>query len=186
MHPAFARLSGRQLTGRPHRAYGAVVSMANAPDRFNLFLLQPGEQRIEIQEDMRIPNAATFVFNKEDHTLGNMLRYAVLSQPGVLFCGYKVPHPLEPRVLVKIQTDGSQTPAEVLQQACTNLIVQVGGLKQSWAKEVRFSGDSSSFAAGPYAPQLWNAYGQAPPGASSTEAYVDDRAAGGAMGYVDM
>ena len=104
--------------------------MANAPDRYTLVLLQPGEQRIEVQEDMRIPNAATFVFNKEDHTLGNMLRHAVLSMPGVLFCGYKVPHPLEPRVLVKIQTDGSQTPVEVLQQACTKLIVHKTGRRR--------------------------------------------------------
>ena len=73
--------------------------MANAPDRYTLFLLQPGEQRIEVQEDMRIPNAATFVFNKEDHTLGNMLRHAVLSMPGVLFSGYNVPQPHEPIVL---------------------------------------------------------------------------------------
>ena len=162
--------------------------MANAPDRFSLFILQPGERRIEVQEDMRIPNAATFVFNKEDHTLGNMLRHAVLAQPGVLFCGYKVPHPLEPRVLVKIQTDGSQTPAEVLQQACTKLIVQMGSLKQTWAKEVRLGADGAA----PYAPAMWSAYGAGAP-APGAEAPLDayaadtDGAAGGAMGgYVDM
>ncbi|WFD21684.1 DNA-directed RNA polymerase II core subunit [Malassezia equina] len=162
--------------------------MANAPDRFNLFLLQPGEQRIEIQEDMRLPNAATFVFNKEDHTLGNMLRHAVLAQPGVLFCGYKVPHPLEPRVLVKIQTDGTQTPAEVLQQACTKLIVQMGSLKQTWTKEVRLGADGAA----PYAPAMWSTYG-APAPAPGPEAPLDtytadtNGAAGGAMGgYVDM
>ena len=159
--------------------------MANAPDRFTLFLLQPGEQRIEVQEDMRIPNAATFIFNKEDHALGNMLRHAVLAQPGVLFCGYKVPHPLEPRVLVKIQTDGSLTPAEVLQQACTKLIVQMGALKQGWAKEVRLSADGGQYGSGAYGSHLWNAYGAGTQAdAYSTDA---DRAAGGAIGgYVDM
>ena len=159
--------------------------MANAPDRFTLFLLQPGEQRIEVQEDMRIPNAATFIFNKEDHTLGNMLRHAVLAQPGVLFCGYKVPHPLEPRVLVKIQTDGSLTPAEVLQQACTKLIVQMGALKQGWAKEVRLSADGGQYGSGSYGSHLWNAYGAGTQADTySTDA---DRAAGGAIGgYVDM
>lgn len=158
--------------------------MANAPDRFSLFLLQPGEQRVEMQEDMRIPNAATFVINKEDHTLGNMLRHAVLAQPGVLFCGYKVPHPLEPRVLLKVQTDGSMTPAEVLQQACTKLIVQTGSLKQSWAKEVRLGTGSGSYGADAYGTQLWNSYGNGAPEAYGTDA---DRAAGGAIGgYVDM
>ncbi|WFD07856.1 DNA-directed RNA polymerase II core subunit [Malassezia vespertilionis] len=157
--------------------------MANQPDRFSLFLLQPGERRIEVQDDMRIANAATFYFNKEDHTLGNMLRHAVLAIPGVLFCGYKVPHPLEPRVLVKIQTDGSITPAEALQQACAKLIVETGTLKQSWAKEVRLSADHSGLdARGAYGAPLWNAYGVEADVAPET-----DRGAGAAMGsYVDM
>lgn len=160
--------------------------MANAPDRFNLFILQPGERRIEVQEDMRIANAATFFFNKEDHTLGNMLRHAVLTLPAVLFCGYKVPHPLEPRVLVKIQTDGSVSPSEALQQACTKLIVSIGSLKQGWAKEVQLSGDSGGAGAA-YSANLWNY----PPGAaqngSAPGAYGGgDRGGGAINGYVDM
>ncbi|WFD41975.1 DNA-directed RNA polymerase II core subunit [Malassezia psittaci] len=157
--------------------------MTNAPDRFNLFLLQPGERRIEVQEDMRIPNAATFFFNKEDHTMGNMIRHAVLSLPGVLFCGYKVPHPLEPRVLVKIQTDGSQTPAEILQQACTKLIVNIGSLKQNWAKELRLANDSSRLDNGAYESKIWDTHGtQDPSGTYDTNA---DRSAG-MSGYVDI
>ncbi|PWN52163.1 RBP11-like subunits of RNA polymerase, partial [Violaceomyces palustris] len=113
--------------------------MTNAPDRFDLFILGPEDKRVEIQEDTRIPNAATFCFNKEDHTIGNMLRYAVLSNPAILFCGYKVPHPLEPRVLLKIQTDGSLTPTEALKQGCTKLIAQMSGLKQSWRNEVQIN-----------------------------------------------
>ncbi|WFD29517.1 DNA-directed RNA polymerase II core subunit [Malassezia sp. CBS 17886] len=162
--------------------------MANAPDRFTLFLLQPGERRIEVQEDMRVPNAATFYFNKEDHTLGNMLRHAVLSVPGVLFCGYKVPHPLEPRVLVKIQTDGTQTPAEVLQHACTKMIVDIGTLKQAWAKELRLSADGT----GNYpASQLWGTYPAQAPAQDApppSDAYAhEDRPGGDAIrGYVDI
>lgn len=51
-----------------------VAAMANAPDRFALFILGPDEKRVEITEDTHIANAATVVLNKEDHTLGNMLR----------------------------------------------------------------------------------------------------------------
>lgn len=172
--------------------------MANAPDRFSLFILQPGERRIEVQEDMRIPHAATFVFNKEDHTLGNMLRHAVLTLPAVLFCGYKVPHPLEPRVLVKIQTDGSISPSEALQQACTKLIVQIGSLKQNWAKEVQLNSDSSGVMPGTGAGAgIWGAP-YPPPGAgppadgaepSQADPYASgaDRNVGGAIGaYVDI
>ncbi|EST05840.1 DNA-directed RNA polymerase Rpb11, 13-16kDa subunit, conserved site [Kalmanozyma brasiliensis GHG001] len=114
--------------------------MTNAPNRFDLFILGPDEKRVEVVEDTKIPNAATFWFNKEDHTLGNLLRHAVLANPAVLFCGYKVPHPLEPKVFVKIQTDGSSTPTEALKQGCQKLIVQISGLKGAWRTEVQMSG----------------------------------------------
>lgn len=51
--------------------------MSNQPDRFALFILGPEEKRVEISEDTIIPNAATVTLNKEDHTLGNMLRQCV-------------------------------------------------------------------------------------------------------------
>jgi len=53
---------------------GYTATMANAPDRFALFILGPDEKRVEITEDTHIANAVTIVLNKEDHTLGNMLR----------------------------------------------------------------------------------------------------------------
>ena len=49
----------------------------NAPERFKAFLLDDGEKKIEIQKDMKVPNAAVFTFNKEDHTLGNLLKQLV-------------------------------------------------------------------------------------------------------------
>ena len=41
-----------------------------------------------------IPSSSIFTFNKEDHTLGNLLRSRLLQSPHVTFAGYKVPHPL--------------------------------------------------------------------------------------------
>ncbi|KAL9932391.1 hypothetical protein V8E36_008870 [Tilletia maclaganii] len=120
----------------------------NAPNQFELFMLLPGEKRVEIKEDTRIPNTVTVVLNKEDHTLGNLLRHAVLSQPSVLFAGYKVPHPLEPRTLVRIQTDGSKTPIQALRDACETLVASLGGLSNSWAEEVRVLRPSGGPGAG--------------------------------------
>lgn len=48
--------------------------MSNAPDRFALFVLGDDEKRLTIHEDARIPNAIEVVLNKQDHTMGNMLR----------------------------------------------------------------------------------------------------------------
>ena len=55
--------------------------------------------------------------------------------PNVLFAGYKVPHPLHPYFLLKIQTDGSVTPAAVLEKACTDLIGKLATLESKFKRE---------------------------------------------------
>ncbi|XP_060563543.1 DNA-directed RNA polymerase II subunit RPB11-a-like [Ruditapes philippinarum] len=45
----------------------------NAPPTFESFLLFEGEKKIQIEKDTKVPNAAIFTINKEDHTLGNMI-----------------------------------------------------------------------------------------------------------------
>jgi DNA-directed RNA polymerase II subunit RPB11 len=112
--------------------------------------------RVEVTEDTKIPNAATIKVVKQDHTLANMIRgcvrptlffaaltrVAFLSQlhamPQVLFAGYKVPHPLHPYFLVKIQTDGTITPTAALEQACTKLIGTLSSLEAKFKREFSF------------------------------------------------
>ena len=38
---------------------------------------------------LKVPNAAIFTLNKEDHTLGNMIRHQLMKDPNVIFAGYK-------------------------------------------------------------------------------------------------
>ena len=74
---------------------------------------------------------------------------AVLSVPGVLFCGYKVPHPLYPYFLLKIQTDGTLTPEALLEEACRKLIGTLASLETKFKREFSFKEvDGSSGAAG--------------------------------------
>jgi DNA-directed RNA polymerase II subunit RPB11 len=56
----------------------------------------------------------------------------------VLFAGYKVPHPLHPYFLIKLQTDGSETPVKILGQACTKLIGDLSSLEQKFQREFSF------------------------------------------------
>lgn len=46
----------------------------NAPPAFESFLLFEGEKKITITKDTKVPNACLFTLNKEDHTLGNIIR----------------------------------------------------------------------------------------------------------------
>ncbi|KAL8293637.1 hypothetical protein RQP46_000338 [Phenoliferia psychrophenolica] len=108
----------------------------NAPSRFELFVLADGESKLTVDEDTKIPNAATITINKEDHTLANMLRSQLLLLPYVIFSGYRVPHPLEPRVVLKVQTDGSRTPIQAVQSACDDLIRTLASMKNQFQNEV--------------------------------------------------
>lgn len=90
-----------------------------------------------VEEDTKIPNAATLTINKEDHTLAGMLRAQLLLSPHVLFCGYQVPHPLEPRFILKVQTDGSpqHSPLLAIDDACKGLILTLSKIKTSFVQE---------------------------------------------------
>jgi DNA-directed RNA polymerase II subunit RPB11 len=62
----------------------------------------------------------------------------LLATPQVLFAGYKVPHPLHPYFILKIQTDGSITPQSALEQACTKLIGSLSSLESKFKREFSF------------------------------------------------
>ncbi len=47
----------------------------------------------------------------------------------VLFAGYKLPHPLEYRMLVKVQTRGRRTPRDVLDAALSDLVDEFEDMK---------------------------------------------------------
>jgi len=68
---------------------------------------------IEFKQDGGDETCATVIFEHEDHTLGNLLRYMLMRDPRVEFCGYSVPHPSENFVHVRIQTLKSTTAMEV-------------------------------------------------------------------------
>lgn len=52
------------------------------------------------------------------------------------FAGYKVPHPLESRVVLKVQTDGSKTPIVAVQEAMNALVLLLGRIKAQFQQEL--------------------------------------------------
>jgi len=110
----------------------------NAINRFELYVLEDGEKPVDVTEDTKIPNAATIKIAKQDHTVANLLRAQLLEMPEVLFAGYWVPHPLQPYVHLKIQTNGSVTPSVALEQAATKLIGSLATLETKFKREFTF------------------------------------------------
>lgn len=70
------------------------------------------------------PTACSFQIEKEDHTLGNALRFFIMKNPDVEFCGYTIPHPSETKMHLRIQTweDTGTTAFEALRKGCDDLI----------------------------------------------------------------
>jgi len=48
-------------------------------------------------------SAATYQIHDETHTIGNALRWMLMKNPKVEFCGYSAPHPSENHIQVRIQ-----------------------------------------------------------------------------------
>ncbi|KAE9366158.1 DNA-directed RNA polymeras-like protein II subunit RPB11 [Stipitochalara longipes BDJ] len=107
----------------------------NAPDRFELFLLGDGEKKCSEAPDTRTANSSVFTFNKEDHTLANILRAHLLKDSHVIFAGYKIPHPLFATFELRVQTDGSLTPKEALVNTCRTLVGDLEILSREFTKE---------------------------------------------------
>jgi len=70
----------------------------------------------------RTEHNTTFVMHNEDHTLGNALRMMLNQNPKVTFCGYSVPHPLENKMHMHIQTTKDISAAEVMKSALRELM----------------------------------------------------------------
>mmetsp|Transcript_46185 Transcript_46185/g.90195 ORF Transcript_46185/g.90195 Transcript_46185/m.90195 type:complete len:128 (+) Transcript_46185:200-583(+) len=99
--------------------------MTNRPERTEAFLLDEdaGEVKITYAQDTKVTNAGTFILNREDHTLGNLLRMQLLRDPSVRFAGYRMPHPLQNHVEMKVQTSGGNvSPVESLGSAIEDLL----------------------------------------------------------------
>ncbi|KAJ2786214.1 RNA polymerase subunit AC19 [Coemansia javaensis] len=65
--------------------------------------------------------SVTFCIKEEDHTLGNSLRWAIMQNPQVDFCGYSIPHPSEAKMNVRIQTTEQTNAVEAMEKGIDDL-----------------------------------------------------------------
>uniref|UniRef100_A0A7S4C1P2 DNA-directed RNA polymerase RBP11-like dimerisation domain-containing protein n=1 Tax=Chrysotila carterae TaxID=13221 RepID=A0A7S4C1P2_CHRCT len=112
----------------------------NKPDDFECWRLPDDDsvQKVTCKKDFKVPNAMMIVIEREDHTLGNLLRMQLLEDDQVLFSGYRVPHPLEPAIQVKIQTRSQNPgPVQAVQNALDKLEDELKIMKDSFAQALR-------------------------------------------------
>ena len=56
----------------------------NQPSRADRFVLPEGERKLTFERDTKVENAGPFVLQREDHTLGNLLRMYVRRTDGFM------------------------------------------------------------------------------------------------------
>ncbi|KAF2077169.1 hypothetical protein CYY_001554 [Polysphondylium violaceum] len=94
----------------------------NAPDRFELFVLPEGSKKVTVTKDTKIPNASVITILREDHTVGNLIRMQLVADQDVKFAGYRMPHPLEHNINIRIQTYPNSTPLKAMEDSINLLI----------------------------------------------------------------
>ncbi|TDL16719.1 RBP11-like subunits of RNA polymerase [Rickenella mellea] len=66
-------------------------------------------------------SAATYQLRDESHTIGNALRWMLMKNPKVEFCGYSAPHPSENLIQVRIQMYDNLSSLTALMKALDDL-----------------------------------------------------------------
>eukprot|EP00700_Malawimonas_jakobiformis_P001079 EC720323.1.p2 GENE.EC720323.1~~EC720323.1.p2 ORF type:complete len:113 (+),score=17.87 EC720323.1:87-425(+) len=66
-------------------------------------------------------SGATFELSNEDHTFGNSIRYVLMRNREVTFCGYSIPHPSENQMNIRLQTTGERPAEQVFVQGLDDL-----------------------------------------------------------------
>ncbi|KAL2609112.1 hypothetical protein R1flu_027685 [Riccia fluitans] len=108
----------------------------NAPDRYERFVVPEGMKKVSYERDQKIMNAATFTVQREDHTIGNVIRMQLHRDPSVLFAGYRLPHPLQYKLVIKIQTTSQSSPMQAYNLAVNDLDKELDHLKQVFQEEI--------------------------------------------------
>ncbi|KIK68455.1 hypothetical protein GYMLUDRAFT_35878 [Collybiopsis luxurians FD-317 M1] len=85
-------------------------------------------------------SAATYQVLDESHTMGNALRWMLMKNPKVEFCGYSVPHPSEPNIQIRIQMYDNLSSLQALIKALEDLDNLCDTIKETYQESVE-SGD---------------------------------------------
>jgi DNA-directed RNA polymerase II subunit RPB11 len=172
----------------------------NQPDRYDRFAPREGESKVTFSRDQKLPNAGVFSVLREDHTAGNLIRCSLHDDPDVVFAGYRIPHPLEPLMEVRVQTTARKTPVAAVSEALERLTVEVDALSRQFEASVAALQQQQQGLQAPggggggQQPSAYGAgtggggggyggYGGGAGGGGGGDGYGDGRGAGGGGGY---
>lgn len=72
----------------------------------------------------------------EDHTLGNSLRSMLMRNKDVVFAGYSIPHPSEPKMNLRVQTVPGTDARDVVVDTMQGMLDMVKLMEDTMAQEL--------------------------------------------------
>ncbi|EAN99281.1 hypothetical protein C3747_9g2502c [Trypanosoma cruzi] len=107
-----------------------------------------GTRKITEEISSKMPNSSLFKLDKEDHTLANLLRMKLHEDALVHIAGYRVPHPTQHRVELRVQTssDGSGRPIPSPKDALLKAIDACMQDLQSFEEQLRWEAQSKGIS----------------------------------------
>lgn len=122
---------------QPHDNAAAEAAVEAAEDAQPLDDLDRDKIKLLPQATSEDGTCASFQITEEDHTLGNALRYMIMKNPEVEFCGYSIPHPSENLLNLRIQTYGGCTAVDALQKGLADLMDLCDVVEDKFTQRIR-------------------------------------------------
>mmetsp|Transcript_71622 Transcript_71622/g.184700 ORF Transcript_71622/g.184700 Transcript_71622/m.184700 type:complete len:225 (-) Transcript_71622:4-678(-) len=125
----YNKVDATEMFGLDHRARCTGCLFHPLPEDFQI-------HRVHVYHDEKAPDAVVYSIWLEDHTLGNMLRMELLRNKDVLFAGYKVPHPYNHMIELRVQTLPKSSPEEAVRLAIRNLKFEMKSMLSQFDTQV--------------------------------------------------
>eukprot|EP01055_Gregarina_sp_Pseudo9_P002897 Gregarina_sp_Pseudo_9__2896@NODE_3116_length_748_cov_16_977433_g2841_i0_p1_GENE_NODE_3116_length_748_cov_16_977433_g2841_i0NODE_3116_length_748_cov_16_977433_g2841_i0_p1_ORF_typecomplete_len118_score1_74RNA_pol_L_2/PF13656_6/1_6e21_NODE_3116_length_748_cov_16_977433_g2841_i0306659 len=107
-------------------------SMLNRPDASEIVEVPQGVPKVNVETDTKATNCIYVTLQREDHSLGNLIRTQLLRDPSAIFAGYRNPHPLEPTIEIRVQSNQKSNPYAITHNSLQALIGEVHSLQQQF------------------------------------------------------
>ncbi|CAA7264302.1 unnamed protein product [Cyclocybe aegerita] len=100
-------------------------------------IMTEAAEKIKLLRSSPDLSAATYQIHDESHTIGNSLRWMLMKNPKVEFCGYSVPHPSENVINVRIQMYDNLSSLDALITALSDLDKLCETVEDAYIKDLR-------------------------------------------------
>lgn len=93
--------------------------------------------KIVAEKDEGLSNCYQFTIQHEDHTLGNLLTQQLLTERRVLFAGYRIHHPLNDWIYMRVNvSDNISSPADLVKGTIEKLVREITDMRNKFERQV--------------------------------------------------